>query len=99
LRGNWRIEIRLHTSRLVFARTSDGEKSGLTGGVGAEIVSRVVKEAFDYLDAEPVRIAMADCSIPFNKDLELAGLPSSDKIAAEIINIMNLQASIQTEGR
>ena len=33
LQGNWCIEILLQTSRLVFARTSGGEKSGLGGSV------------------------------------------------------------------
>jgi len=70
------------------------EEGHLTGGVGAEIVSRVIKEAFDCLDAEPVRIAMADCPVPFNKNLELAVLPSPDKIAAEIMVVTNSKAGV-----
>ena len=35
------------------------------GGYGAEIVSRVVESAFDYLDAPPVRVCAKDVPVPY----------------------------------
>jgi pyruvate dehydrogenase E1 component beta subunit len=49
-------------------------------GVGAEIVSRVVAEAFDYLDAPPVRVHQADTPMPYAANLEKLSLPSVEHI-------------------
>ena len=53
-------------------------------GVGAEIVSRIVDEGFDYLDAPPKVFAGADLPIPFSPALEPACLPQVDTIAEAI---------------
>lgn len=49
-------------------------------GIGAEIVSRVVAKGFDFLDAEPMRIAFPNCPVPFCGVLENAILPNTKKI-------------------
>jgi pyruvate dehydrogenase E1 component beta subunit len=49
-------------------------------GVGAEVVARVVEQAFDYLDAPPVRIHQEDAPMPYAANLEALSLPSADKI-------------------
>jgi len=58
-------------------------------GVGAEIVSRVLEKAFDYLDAPPRRLASRDVPIPFNRDLEGAVLPDVQKIIFEVNELLN----------
>jgi pyruvate/2-oxoglutarate/acetoin dehydrogenase E1 component len=63
------------TSRLLVA-----EDSTKTGGISAEIISRVVEEAFDYLDAPPVRVNSPDFPVPFAQPLENQYLVNSDKI-------------------
>lgn len=49
-------------------------------GIGAEISSRVVTEAFDYLDAPPTRISGKDVPMPYAENLEKLALPSVDEI-------------------
>lgn len=52
-------------------------------GVGSEIMSVAVEEAFDYLDAPPERIAGVDVPMPYAENLERAALPGvADIIAA-----------------
>jgi len=53
-------------------------------GVGAEVCSQVMEKAFDYLDAPPKRVAALDIPIPFNRNLERAALPSTEKIISTI---------------
>jgi pyruvate dehydrogenase E1 component beta subunit len=65
------------TSRLVTVEEGWGSM-----GVGAEIVSRVVAEAFDYLDAPPVRVHQADTPMPYAANLEKLSLPSVEHIVA-----------------
>jgi pyruvate/2-oxoglutarate/acetoin dehydrogenase E1 component len=63
------------TNRLLVA-----EDSTKTGGISAEIICRVVEEAFDYLDAPPVRVNSPDLPVPFAQPLENQYLVNSDKI-------------------
>lgn len=55
-----------------------------TGGFGAEILAVVSREAFLDLDAPPSRITMPDVPSPHSPLLLEAVVPSVDKIAAEI---------------
>ncbi len=57
----------------------------LTGGFGAEIVSRIADSCFEYLDAPVKRIAAQDTPVPYNWDLEAVMLPQTEtiKTAAE----------------
>ncbi len=52
-------------------------------GFGAEIVTRVMESAFDYLDAPPVRVCARDVPVPYNATLETAALPQvADLVSA-----------------
>ena len=51
-----------------------------TGGFAAEVAMRVYEEAFDYLDAPIARVTAEDVPIPYSETLELAALPSEEKI-------------------
>ncbi|MFH0965425.1 MAG: alpha-ketoacid dehydrogenase subunit beta [Planctomycetota bacterium] len=59
-------------------------ESPTRGGVGAEIVRRVVAEGFDCLDAPPTVLGGADLPIPFSPPLERACLPQVETIAEAI---------------
>jgi pyruvate dehydrogenase E1 component beta subunit len=52
------------------------------GGYGAEIISRVVDSAFDYLDAPPMRVCAKDVPVPYSAALESAALPQVDDLVA-----------------
>ena len=49
-------------------------------GVGAEVLSVAVEEAFDYLDAPPERVTGVDVPMPYAEKLEKAALPSVEDI-------------------
>jgi pyruvate dehydrogenase E1 component beta subunit len=49
-------------------------------GVGAEIAATVVEEAFDYLDAPPLRVTQRDVPLPYAANLEKLSLPSVEDI-------------------
>ncbi len=51
-------------------------------GVGAEVASVIVEEAFEHLDGPVVRIGGADTPVPFSPPLEDAYRPSAAKIEA-----------------
>jgi pyruvate/2-oxoglutarate/acetoin dehydrogenase E1 component len=51
-------------------------------GVSAEIMAVAIEEAFDYLDAPPMRLAYPDVPIPYSRPLEQFCLPNADTIAA-----------------
>lgn len=48
-----------------------------TGGVGAEIASRIAEACFGYLDAPPVRIGALDTPVPMSNALEWSFLPKA----------------------
>jgi len=54
------------------------------GGIGAELASRVVTEAFDYLDAPPTRVTGKDVPMPYAANLEKLALPSADEVIAAV---------------
>ena len=63
------------TNRLVTVEEGWGPM-----GVGAEVAARVVAEAFDYLDAPPVRVCQEDVPLPYAANLEALSLPSVERI-------------------
>jgi len=65
------------TSRLVCC-----EEGWRFFGVGAEIAATVVTEAFDYLDAPPIRVHQKDVPLPYAANLEALSLPNADDIVA-----------------
>ena len=56
-------------------------EANITAGFGAEVAALVAQEAFEYLDAPVMRVASLDVPVPFSPPLEMAMLPSVDKIA------------------
>jgi pyruvate dehydrogenase E1 component beta subunit len=59
-------------------------------GVGAEIGWLVTNEAFDYLDAPPVRVTQEDTPLPYAANLEALSLPNTDKIVRAVKAVMYL---------
>lgn len=55
-------------------------EANMTAGFGAEVAAIIAEEAFDYLDAPVMRVASLDVPVPFSPPLEMAMLPSVDKI-------------------
>ncbi|HEV7692974.1 MAG TPA: pyruvate dehydrogenase complex E1 component subunit beta [Hyphomonadaceae bacterium] len=49
-------------------------------GVGAEIAAAVTEEAFDYLDAPPLRVSQKDVPLPYAANLEKLSLPNAQDI-------------------
>ena len=45
-------------------------EDNITGGIGAEIASKISENAFEYLDAPIIRLGSLDTPIPFAKELE-----------------------------
>ena len=58
-----------------------------TGGFGAEILSRIVEEGFEYLDAPIKRVAAKDVPIPYCKDLEDEVLPQKEDLKKAILEL------------
>ena len=49
-------------------------------GIGAEIASQITSEAFDYLDAPPMRIGAPFSPVPYSPPLEKAWIPGVDQV-------------------
>jgi pyruvate dehydrogenase E1 component beta subunit len=56
------------------------EEGCKTGGIGAEILSLIVEEAFDYLDAPIKRVGAFDTPIPYSPVLEDFVIPDKKRI-------------------
>ena len=63
------------TNRLVVV-----EEGWPFAGVGAQISHEVTKNVFDYLDAPVERVTQEDVPLPYAHNLEVASLPSVDKV-------------------
>jgi acetoin:2,6-dichlorophenolindophenol oxidoreductase subunit beta len=64
------------TSRLLTV-----EEQPVHGGWGSSVIAEVVAEAFDYLDAPPMRLGLPDSPLPYSPSLEDAAMPTADAIA------------------
>jgi len=65
------------TNRLVSV-----EEGWAFAGIGAEIAARIMEEAFDWLDAPPVRVAGKDVPMPYAANLEHMTLPQTEDVVA-----------------
>lgn len=54
------------------------------GGVGAEVVDRVQRDAFDDLDAPVLRVTGRDAPMAYNRALELLTLPDAKSVVAAV---------------
>jgi pyruvate dehydrogenase E1 component beta subunit len=50
--------------------------------IGSELAARVIDEAFDYLDASPIKVTGKDVPMPYAANLEKLALPTVDDIVA-----------------
>lgn len=69
------IQSVIKTNRLVSV-----EEGWPFAGIGSELATMICEEAFDYLDAPPVRVAAEDVPLPYAANLEKLALPSVEKI-------------------
>ena len=65
-------------------RLATVEECPYSGGWGADIVAKVVAEAFGDLKAPPMRVTAPDVHVPFGKELEQRYLPSADYVTAQV---------------
>lgn len=70
------------TNRLVVVN-----EAPMTCGFAGEIMARISQEAFEYLDAPPMRVTRMDTPVPWVKPLELHVLPSADKITEAALRV------------
>ncbi|HEX3994255.1 MAG TPA: pyruvate dehydrogenase complex E1 component subunit beta [Acetobacteraceae bacterium] len=61
------------TNRLVTV-----EEGWPFAGIGAEVTMQIIEQAFDWLDAPPVRVHGADVPLPYAANLEKLALPQPD---------------------
>ncbi len=71
------------TNRLVIVH-----EAWQKGGFGAEVSALVVEKAFDYLDAPIQRVGARDVPMPYNDGLEVEVIPSIERIANTIREVM-----------
>ncbi len=64
------------------------EEAPIFGGYMGEVVSEVVEEAFDWLDAPIHRIAGRNCPVPYSLVLEKEMIPSVERIEAGIKKVL-----------
>jgi pyruvate dehydrogenase E1 component beta subunit len=79
------------TGRLITVSEGFG-----TCGAGREITCRFMEyefsdgsRGFDYLDAAPVNLAAADVPPPMSEPLELASIPSVDRIVEAVKKVVS----------
>jgi len=58
------------------------------GGVGAEVVDRVQRLAFDALEAPILRVSTLDVPMPYSANLELACIPQPARVAATVRRVI-----------
>jgi pyruvate dehydrogenase E1 component beta subunit len=66
------------------------EEGWAFGGIGAQVVDVIQRDAFDHLDAPVLRVTQADVPMPYNKHLERAAKPSPDKVVAAARRVLYL---------
>ncbi|RJR34096.1 MAG: alpha-ketoacid dehydrogenase subunit beta [Deltaproteobacteria bacterium] len=71
------------TGRLVI-----GDVGCRTGGVGAEIASRVAEKAFPFLKESVAIVALADTPSPASHALEMAYYPGAEQIIASVKRLL-----------
>ena len=64
------------------------EEGWKTGGVGGEIVSLIMENCFDYLDAPVKRVAGKDVPMPYAKNLEKLTIPQLDDIISAAKDVL-----------
>lgn len=68
------------------------EEGWPTYGVTAELAARVQHACFDDLDAPIERVGMAEVPLPYAKELELAAMPTEDRIETAALRALELSS-------
>ena len=71
------------TNRLVTV-----EEGWPFAGIGAEVVMQVVENAFDWLDAPPMRVHGVDVPLPYAANLEKSALPQPEWVVDAVKKIV-----------
>lgn len=66
------------------------EEGWPTYGVSAELAARIQYACFDDLDAPVERVGMAEVPLPYAKELELAAMPTEDRIERAALRVLDL---------
>ncbi|HUA78433.1 MAG TPA: pyruvate dehydrogenase complex E1 component subunit beta [Acetobacteraceae bacterium] len=77
------VESVKRTNRLVTV-----EEGWPYAGIGAEVAMQVIENAFDWLDAPPVRVHGADVPLPYAANLEKLALPQPEWVADAVRKIL-----------
>lgn len=64
------------------------EESLPTFNVGAEVAAQITNECFDWMDAPVKRVSAMDVPLPYSREIELAALPSPEKIIKAVKEIV-----------
>jgi pyruvate dehydrogenase E1 component beta subunit len=59
-------------------------------GVTAELAARIQSACFDDLDAPVERLGMAEVPLPYAKELELAAMPTEERLEAAVLSMLEL---------
>ncbi len=59
-------------------------------GVSAELAARIQHACFDDLDAPVERVGMAEVPLPYAKELELAAMPTEDRVERAALSVLDL---------
>jgi pyruvate dehydrogenase E1 component beta subunit len=81
------------TGRVVVA--NDGYR---TCGFAAEVITRIVEEAFDYLNAPIIRVTSEDVPVAYAQQLEAEVMISTDKILRAVRRIMGVNEPLPAKG-
>ena len=65
------------------------EESFPVCSVGSEVCARVAIEAFDWLDAPPVKVSGEDVPMPYAANLEKLALPNTAKVVQAVRKVCN----------
>ena len=76
------IESLKKTNRIVTVN-----EAPMTCGFAGEILARVSQDAFELLDAPPMRVTRMDTPVPWVKPLEMHVLPSADKVTEAALKV------------
>jgi 2-oxoisovalerate dehydrogenase E1 component beta subunit len=76
------IESLRKTNRLVCVN-----EAPMTCGFAGEILARISQDAFELLDAPPMRVTRMDTPVPWVEPLELFVLPSADKVTEAALRV------------
>lgn len=63
-----------------------------SGSLAAEVMARIMEQAFFDLDAPPARVCSEEVPIPYARHLEEAALPQAPKIVAAVLGLMGKPA-------